>query len=1338
MYDWKRYWRHRGVTINYDSQGLFDESLNLNKICHLSDKEDEKLLVLLGEPGIGKSNTLFAEFEGIKHKHNAIFINLRDFIDRRWFEEKITETNDFNEWNQNERKNRLYLFLDAVDEAIIQSKQNVNNILDYLSSIDGPNLFIRTTCRSSEWPDYISSRLSEMLNVKKDEFEQKNILVLTPLTSSQISLALEIEQINFGVFWDMVKNARISSLTMHPYTLSMLLSLHKYEYSIPTSKRDLFSKGAEILCQEHNETRLFYNPKIISHSDLLEIAQILALLSIMSGNLNIINSTSIEKTIGYLELIKLQPQLEKKISKITFASLQQTLKSSLFIDMGQGLYTWSHKMIAEYLAAQAIITLKIDLEILKNLFVIRLKEYVSISREYLGVISWLLDERKDLLIFIIEYQPEILFEIEFEIPNELREKVIKNIFAKISITDYRSNFYLDNKYKVLYFDGIEELIKKKFEVGDNNAKLEALKIIQDCNLVKLYSFVEQAATEIKDYMVLKNIIKTLIQLTPSEKKVNALEYLKLEDPDDEIIGIVLNELWPNIISFKELLKNIRTPHNTSFLGKYRSLLYDLEKRDFTVREVLDFTEYIIENKGISDNYDLNKIIDRLYSSTIQLVHTEEYRDSIFEFIKVLLSDERNYEIYRYLSILNTENRRQLIIYLIRCSTPLKDYSWILKEEDIGWIIDNLLIENEGSDLLVIVINSLRYSIYDNKELVLKLYQLIEGTDFKSQIPCSLFDAWELEYYLSKQYKREYLESIEGEKVAEVSIPKIQELILEISSGKPLYWVKLLQNISLGNSIPYEKLNLNFNALPEKLKSEIIEQAKSNLEIDINIKEYLGKNRWSYYETSLFYIFNFVFENEKEYVSNLSNETLRKWLAIIINAPIYTGDKEKEQQGKILDFLYDLIREEFNEISKLRIDIVNKSLEYPYRISEDIKKYGNQVIFDYLKDILYKHRITNKKLYQEICRLLISEGHRDIISFLKKEILKMSRLDFAILTAEVLLEQNEGWEYIFPQMLDYPMFCNEMLLVIAKYRMRDVLSYIPKRDYLLLYQMLENSYPNIKLDKGFTNGYMGKDDHIHLLKNSLLNALVDEATIASYRDIETLKQKFNMYSYWGNILQNARETYFSKNPIKVNPEDFITILMNSNSRIVETEEELVNVLMNVLNAVQSDLYGENSELFLLWIPNGNYIKPRGENEFSTYLINRMKHFIERYNVILNREVEWRPSRSSSEGERTDIHVNAKGTNGNIITCIIEVKGNWNKELKTAMDNQLADRYLKDSSTRSGIYLVAWFESEEWKKDYRKSQRPIKEKQEAIDFFNNQSEELNKMGYYIKPYVMNLPF
>lgn len=1339
MYNWNRYWRYRQDTINYNSQGLFDERLNSGKIFNLTDKEDDRWLVLLGEPGIGKSKTLIAEYERIKNIQNSIFINLRDFIDSKWFEEKITETNDFNEWNQNERKNRLYIFLDALDEAIIQSKQNINYILDFLSSIDGENLFIRMTCRSSEWPDFISSRIVEILDVKKDEFEQENILVLTPLTTTQISFALETERINTEIFWGMVKNARISSLTMHPYTLKMLLSLYKHNYSIPTSKKDLFSKGAEILCQEHNQTRLYYNPSTISHSDVLEIAQIIAVVSIMSGYLNIINTTSIEKTNSYLELIKLQPQLEKKFSKITFSSLQQTLKSSLFIDIGQGLYTWSHKMITEYLAAEAIISLNIDLEILKNLFVIRVREYVSISKEYLGVISWLLDERKDLLHFIIESQPEILFEIEYEMPNELREKVIKSIFAKISNTDYRSNIYLDNKYKFLYFDGIEELIKEEFNSGDNKLKIEALKIIQDCNLVKLYSFLEQIVTEVKDYLLLKNIIKTLIQLAPNDKKINALEYLKLEDPDDEITGVVLKELWPNTINFKDLLGYIRIPNNTNLLGKYKSLLYSLEKRDFSAEEILEFTEYIIENNEIPDEF--NKLTDKLFSSAMRLVQIDEYRDSIFRFIQTLLSDNRELEINRYMSTLNIENRRQLVVYLIESSIPLSRYAWIFKLEDIDWIIENLLNKNKGSDLLVYVINGLRDKICDNQELFMKLYKLIVNKDFYSRISCSLFDAWELDDYLTKFYKRQYLQSLEVSKKEKVSLSAIEKLIEKINSGENLYWVHLLQSISLDNSIfiSYKKLNTNFNALPDPLKSKILEQAKIMLEIDLKLNQnnYLEKKSWSNFEICLFYIFNLVFEYERGYVSNISNETLKIWLAVIINAPINTGDLEKEQRDKIVDFLYDLIRVEFNELTKLRIDLINKKLDYSYSLSEDIKKYGNEYVFDYLKNSLYKYKITNKSLYQEICRILISDGYTDIISFLEKEILKLQSLDFAILTAEVLLENNQGWKYIFPQMIDNHIFCKEMLLKIAESR-KFFHSYIPKREYITLYGMIENIYPNVKLDIGYKDGFMSKEDHIYSLKNSLLNALIDEGTIASYRDIETLKRKFSTYPYWGNVLQNARETYFSKNPINVDPNDFITILNNHDARIVDTEEELVNVLLNVLNAVQNDLLVENSEMFLLWIPNENYIKPRGENEFSTYLMNRMKYYVERYNIILNREVEWRPSRPSFEGERTDIHVNAKATNGNIITCIIEVKGNWNKELKTAMKNQLADRYLKDSSTRSGIYLVAWFNSEEWKKDYRKSQRPIKEKQEAIDIFINQSEELNEMGYYVKPYVMDLSY
>jgi hypothetical protein len=61
---------------------------------------------------------------------------------------------------------------------------------------------------------------------------------------------------------------------------------------------------------------------------------------------------------------------------------------------------------------------------------------------------------------------------------------------------------------------------------------------------------------------------------------------------------------------------------------------------------------------------------------------------------------------------------------------------------------------------------------------------------------------------------------------------------------------------------------------------------------------------------------------------------------------------------------------------------------------------------------------------------------------------------------------------------------------------------------------------------------------------------------------------------------------------------------------------------------------------------------------------------------------------------DIHVDAtvpgrKRRTDERMSVIVEVRGNWHRELDSAMQTQLRDRYLKGNSYKNGIYLVGWF-------------------------------------------------
>jgi hypothetical protein len=72
-----------------------------------------------------------------------------------------------------------------------------------------------------------------------------------------------------------------------------------------------------------------------------------------------------------------------------------------------------------------------------------------------------------------------------------------------------------------------------------------------------------------------------------------------------------------------------------------------------------------------------------------------------------------------------------------------------------------------------------------------------------------------------------------------------------------------------------------------------------------------------------------------------------------------------------------------------------------------------------------------------------------------------------------------------------------------------------------------------------------------------------------------------------------------------------------------------------------------------------------------------------------------------GLRTDIDVVARpeaGTTHSVeeIRAVIEVKGSWNPEVLTAMDNQLVQDYLDPHRIRHGLYLVGHYKCNSWKR------------------------------------------
>jgi hypothetical protein len=171
-------------------------------------------------------------------------------------------------------------------------------------------------------------------------------------------------------------------------------------------------------------------------------------------------------------------------------------------------------------------------------------------------------------------------------------------------------------------------------------------------------------------------------------------------------------------------------------------------------------------------------------------------------------------------------------------------------------------------------------------------------------------------------------------------------------------------------------------------------------------------------------------------------------------------------------------------------------------------------------------------------------------------------------------------------------------------------------------------------------------------------------------------------------------------------------------------------------LQQKLQAEVPSVQFLWFPSQTKgLRPRSEDELSDYIKIHLDDDLKGRGIVVNREVR------IHRGRRTDIHVDAVTgpiDDGpvDIITVIIEVKGSWNPDLLHAMKSQLVDEYLKDNHCQQGLYVVGWFDSQQWDDtDWRSEKKPKCAIAEARVQFETQASELSDGHTHVRAFILD---
>jgi hypothetical protein len=589
------------------------------------------------------------------------------------------------------------------------------------------------------------------------------------------------------------------------------------------------------------------------------------------------------------------------------------------------------------------------------------------------------------------------------------------------------------------------------------------------------------------------------------------------------------------------------------------------------------------------------------------------------------------------------------------------------------------------------------------------------------------------------------------------IERVKGLLDSFEAGDSDAWWKLNMEMTLEpDSTHYgEELKPDLTLLPvwkvadESLQNRIIKAAQEYV-LGKVLEEHQRIFDSTLYRPAFagYRAFYLLLKVSKETILGIPVSVWKEWAPTILSYPISNGTDEETFQRHLIKIAY---RNAPDEVTNSLLTIIDKENDahdniFIVRKVEEcwddrlasvlLKKTGDDKLkptnLGCLLSALLEHKVVGAKEKTEsfICLRQSSDQNQ-----YHKSVIAASSL--------MINSEDSGWSALWKVIQQDINFGRDVITEVAHNGERsggNVYSKLLEDQLANLYIWVENQYPHLSDPKHEDSYWMGPRDSIADFRSGILQHLKMRGTKKACEAIEKIIQSYPDYKWLKWTLIDAKNITNQQTWIPPKAKDILNMVQDRKKRLVQNEEQLLDILVESLKRLEGKLQGETPAAVFLWNEwNGNY-RPKNENRLSDFIKLHLEDDLKQRGIVVNREVEIRSriGDSGSSGERTDIQIDAfvKGQPYDVITAIIEVKGCWHTELNEAMETQLVNRYLKDNSTRCGLYLIGWFNCNQWdNEDSRRRNAPKMNIEDARKQFNNQAEQLSQKGKYVKAFVLN---
>lgn len=1398
VYNWKRFWCPREGKISLSDGGFlvdpdweYGSKLNPDVVA-FSSIAHYPCLVLLGEPGIGKTTALRAEYAsvaaGVRSTGDSThWMNLGLYTTDARLVDDLQQATAIREWLAG--PHTLHLFLDSLDECRLRVETVAGLLAERFEQYPVERLRLRVASRTADWPALLEEEL-----LKLWDKEHVGVFELAPLRRIDVAESAKVNQLDPDRFSHEIERVGAIPLAMKPVTLDLLLREYRASEALPATQSELYRNGCRLLCEESSTSRRAAGRlgDLTADQRLIVAARVAAAMVFSNRPMIWIDADPGNLPGDIMRISDLVGGIETAQGhefNVTESVVRETLcETGLFSSRGAGRLGWCHQTYGEFLAAYYLVAHGTSVKQMLSLIV---HPDGCLIPQLSETAAWLACMVPEVFRILVRTSPSILLRSDVASADPAdRQSLVESLLRLCDEGVLPGvDWSLYGRLKKLRYPGISELISSYIRDRSKNprARSLALHVAYTCELEDLQDLLADTALDRGEEMALRETAASIVARIGSDDAKGRLKPLAMatDDWDDhyQLKGWALIATWPNHLSAVELFGSLTIPAIGHVRGSYDSfvsthLLRHLRPADLTL--ALGWVAHQGAHYAVPSAF--NTLLSRI------LVLGWEHLDVpgvLDRFAKAVLARLEHHDGLSYghlepnephLTFADEEKRRRVLAAIVSAIPDADHVSvWIawskprlIQPRDVAWLIKrqtSAATEKEQRIWAWLLGKVFTWENQDENDLLLEACKRNEilATAFKGMIgPIELGSPEATKLREShKQLRRMEREDCPSPPLDPPPSARIARALEMCEAGETEAFAYLNMEMTLeANSTRYGNgLETDLTALPgweaadETTKSRIINAAFNYVsQHNAELEKCLGEN-------NVFHIYEPTFSGYRAFVlllaqapnllSELPAEVWMRWASAILFCPESTGVEKEKLHRRLVGLAYQHAPQEIIDTLMILIDRENAALNHLF-----ILRRMDECWDDRLQDALVRKvqepTITTSSMGDLLDELLAhqnTEAIRMAVSLLgcppPAEDDPRTR---AILAAQLLTVHGMpgNWPAVWAVIQADEGFGRAVIEGLAgsfDRRGGRVAATLNETELGDLFVWVERHYPHATDPVHEGAHAVGTREAVASWRDGLLTCLKDLGTEEACAELRRIAETFPELHWLTWTLADARDVMRRKTWRPPSPSQVLMLASDSQKRLVESGTKLLDVLIESLERLEKLLQGETPAAVDLWnMPHGGPYTPKDENAFSDYVKRFLEADLRSQGVILNREVEIRRGTAPGSGERTDIHVDAVVhlPNGRFdsITVIIEAKGCWHVELESAMETQLVNRYLKENRCRHGLYLVGWFNCPQWDiSDRRRASSPTYSIDDARQRFTDQARRLSMGGIEIRAVVLN---